>query len=250
MQVGPRGEQHRERDPRQDHVVRPVARPAARCAVGRVEDVAVAGVRGEAPPEPDEVLQQQATEAALKRARAPRILHIATHGFFLGQQNDHSEQMPNTAGNGRLRTFGLRLSSWAAQIENPLLRSGLALSGANQGGNGDDDGLLTALEMAGLDLWGTKLVVLSACDTGLGTVRNGEGVQGLRRALVLAGSVARAAPCQPASSSSPRSWATTLARQSGARPHQRHPGPGASCSGWIACCRCGRDTKSAWLRWT
>ncbi len=107
----------------------------------------------------------QATESALKQIAAPRILHIATHGFFL--QNDET--------------------SVNAKIENPLLRSGLALAGANQRKSGKEDGILTALEASGLNLWGTKLVVLSACDTGLGEVRNGEGVYGLRRAFVLAG---------------------------------------------------------------
>ncbi|MFN2493166.1 MAG: CHAT domain-containing protein [Pyrinomonadaceae bacterium] len=69
------------------------------------------------------------------------------------------------------------------------MRSGLAFAGANNRRNiaTDDNGILTAYEAAGLDLWGTKLVVLSACDTGVGEVKVGEGVYGLRRAIVIAG---------------------------------------------------------------
>jgi CHAT domain-containing protein len=121
---------------------------------------------------------EAATEAKLKQVRAPSILHIATHGFFL--QNESVDSSVKSSD-------GSRMGKWIARIDNPLLRSGLALAGANQGRSGEDDGVLTALEASALDLWGTKLVVLSACDTGVGEVKNGDGVYGLRRALFLAG---------------------------------------------------------------
>jgi CHAT domain-containing protein len=121
----------------------------------------------------------KATEAALKQARGPRFLHIATHGFFLEDQPLNLEsQAGHLQGQDRLQ---------APKGENPLLRSGLTLAGANRLRSGRDDGVLTALEVAGLNLTGTELAVLSACETGVGAVQNGEGVYGLRRALVLAG---------------------------------------------------------------
>jgi CHAT domain-containing protein len=111
---------------------------------------------------------------------------VATHGFFL------RDQELELVGGRDMGAVTVRSVGFADQpIENPLLRSGLALAGVNRRrGSADqgDDGVLTAMEAAGLDLWGTKLVVLSACDTGVGEVKNGEGVFGLRRALALAGS--------------------------------------------------------------
>ncbi|WP_051463628.1 CHAT domain-containing tetratricopeptide repeat protein [Leptolyngbya sp. PCC 6406] len=130
--------------------------------------------------------QSRATENALKQVQSPRILHIATHGFFLA---DVERPAPDSRGLGILSTDN-PLASTAPigiAVENPLLRSGLALAGFNPRRSGDEDGVLTALEASQLNLFGTQLVVLSACDTGLGDVANGEGVYGLRRAFGIAG---------------------------------------------------------------
>ena len=126
--------------------------------------------------------RRRATEAALQRLQAPRMLHIASHGFFLQDATQESSNSPAPP-----RVTGTRAMSGSIRVDNPLLRSGLALAGANLTHEPHDDGILTALEASGLNLWGTRLVTLSACDTGLGEVRIGEGVYGLRRAFVLAG---------------------------------------------------------------
>jgi CHAT domain-containing protein len=134
-------------------------------------------------PEAQVLTGTQATKSALQRLIAPRILHIATHGFFL--QDASAETSRNASGpgarSGQVTAF---------KIEEPLLRSGLALAGANLNRGGSSrgrEGILTALEASNLNLWGTKLVTLSACETGVGEVKNGEGVYGLRRAFFLAG---------------------------------------------------------------
>jgi CHAT domain-containing protein/tetratricopeptide (TPR) repeat protein len=185
--------------------------------------------------------RDRATEGALKSARSPRVLHLATHGFFLPDQVLEGERVgslldtqpwmeeailrarravcsqaiqaqfmsslalafvrpqdvPMLEDTDQERVRLRRVAGGAAHLvelewENPLLRSGLALAAANLGlvGGGPDageDGLLTAEEVAGLELSGTELVVLSACDTGLGEIRTGEGVFGLRRAFFMAG---------------------------------------------------------------
>jgi CHAT domain-containing protein len=118
----------------------------------------------------------RATKAALEQIGAPSILHIASHAFFLPENGaPAAAAVPDT-----------RSMTTAVQSSNPLLRSGIALAGANLSRPGDP-GILTALEASTLNLWGTRLVTLSACDTGVGDVKTGEGVYGLRRAFFVAG---------------------------------------------------------------
>ena len=124
-------------------------------------------------------LEKQATESAIKSVDNPRIFHIATHGFFTPE-----EKIPQNA---------LEDMNEARGAENPLLRTGLLMAGA-----GDlldktkfnynmEDGILTAYEAMSMNLEKTDLVVLSACETGLGELEVGEGVYGLQRAFLVAG---------------------------------------------------------------
>jgi tetratricopeptide (TPR) repeat protein/CHAT domain-containing protein len=137
------------------------------------------------------LLGHDSLEAIVKNTRSPRLLHIATHGFF---QSD-TPRGPNEEVHevGTMSGLDGGLLGRLANVENPLLRSGLALVGANTWLNGGSlpadagDGLLMAEDVTGMDLLATELVVLSACQTGLGEVHSGEGVYGLRRAFVVAG---------------------------------------------------------------
>src|SRR5205085_6676781 len=146
-------------------------------------------------------LRDEALEEVFKRVRSPRVLHVSTHGFFLEGETEAPQERQAPLELENAAVVGRELLRRASG-ENPLLRSGLVLAGANElkdlaeastpeKGAGEqskvDDGWLTAEEVALMDLRGTELVVLSACETGQGDVRNGEGVYGLRRAFQLAG---------------------------------------------------------------
>ena len=130
-------------------------------------------------------LQKNASETNVKSISNPKLLHFATHGFFLKDVDDLGDE----------KVFGIEPDK---AKENPLLRAGLMLSGAESTVNNvdtkevksKDNGILTAYEAMNLNLDKTDLVILSACETGLGDIKNGEGVYGLQRAFKVAGAKA------------------------------------------------------------
>jgi CHAT domain-containing protein len=136
-----------------------------------------------------------ATASVVLAQRAPRILHIATHGFFLADQaaaGANAAGGPAATGAWARPAAGGGAGDGSATTtpsrEDPLQRSGLVFAGANRPeANPSDDGYLTAAEATAMDLEGTELVTLSAYETGLGGVQSGEGVYGLQRSLAVAG---------------------------------------------------------------
>jgi CHAT domain-containing protein/tetratricopeptide (TPR) repeat protein len=164
---------------------RPLEHPNLRfdaLAGARAEGETVARQLGVTP-----LIGPAALKAALVACQSPRILHLATHGFFL---EDYGSMAPLGRDDTAAHRLGLRI---VPRHEDPLLRSWLALAGINrwlrhetvpkEAGNC----VLTAMDAATLDLADTELVVLSACESGLGVIHVGEGVLGLRRAFALAG---------------------------------------------------------------
>jgi tetratricopeptide (TPR) repeat protein/CHAT domain-containing protein len=136
----------------------------------------------------DEVIElggrEAGTERLLRELPKARWAHLATHGFFAARQNEEERQrLLREADFG----FGVRRDRQGAGARNPLVQTGLVLAGANLPPKddplADDRGLLTGEALAGLDLRGLDLAVLSACNTGRGEAVGGEGVFGLQRAL-------------------------------------------------------------------
>jgi CHAT domain-containing protein len=137
---------------------------------------------------PSDFTKKEATREALLKIHAPYILHLATHGFFAREDPSTTEI-----------TALLKVSRGVIKskfFNSPMHRSGLALAGAQTTIEArkreevppvEDDGILTAEDVSTLDLQGTWLVTLSACDTGSGEARAGEGVMGLRRGFIQAG---------------------------------------------------------------
>jgi tetratricopeptide (TPR) repeat protein len=145
------------------------------------------------------LLGADANKKSLMAMKAPAVLHLATHGFFLGGEENGGEGqrgMKVAASPDASAALGAVTKPKPLNGISPMRQSGVALTGGQSTlqawGRGEfpdpsNDGILTAEEVAGLDLDGTWLVTLSACETGVGQVQSGEGVFGLRRAFMMAG---------------------------------------------------------------
>ena len=138
---------------------------------------------------PTELTAKEATKEALLKIRSPDILHLATHGFFAKEDPSTAQTEPGASLNDRQRV------TKSIFFKNPMHRSGLALAGAQttiEAWKRDEvppvgnDGILTAEDVSTLNLQGTWLVALSACNTGSGEARAGEGVMGLRGGFIQA----------------------------------------------------------------
>lgn len=133
------------------------------------------------------LLGAEAREQALFAEVQPALLHLATHGFFL-QGGESSNAAADTRGLKAVLIGQTTQAGDTTTLANPMLRSGIALAGVNRSlQQGGDEGLVTAEKILGMRLLGTDLVTLSACETGIGDLRAGEGVFGLKRAFILAG---------------------------------------------------------------
>ena len=134
----------------------------------------------------------KATESLLKQWANPQLLHIATHGIFIEKKFEVQQEKQEETSQSIPPLENSPVASRRNQSvlnEKPLLRSGLVLAGFNKHelDTQEDNGLLTAYEVTGLDLRATQMVVMSACQTGTGEIKSGDGVYGLRRAFSLAG---------------------------------------------------------------
>ena len=167
-----------------------------------VQEVAAIWRSLEPSPPVTTLLGGEALEASFKRLASGRqVLHLSTHGFYLG------DDCPAYDFTNRLGT--------AVALESPLLRSGLAFAGANQRQAtlpSEEDGILTAEEVAAVDLLGVDWAVLSACESGLGDVQTGEGVLGLRRAFAAAGARTLIMSLWPVDDDVTRDWMSRLYR--------------------------------------
>ncbi len=157
---------------------------------------------------------RKATEAAFKTlSPGRRVLHLATHGYFLGASCGPTPSGPLRGIGGLVAGPEVLLSPMGE--DGPLQLSGLALAGANHGKDAPadaEDGILTAEEISAMNLRGVEWAILSACDTGTGEFRAGEGIFGLRRAFHLAGVSTLIMSLWAVEDAATREWMTSLMR--------------------------------------